>query len=299
MTPADRFRDGVAAGPAGQLPAGAGIGLRHCHIDAVLLERPSIPWLELLADNHFANGGPTLVQVDAVARHYPLTLHCVGMNLAGTDPLDPDYLRRVDDLRRRSAAAWVSDHLCFTAIDGRHYHELLPFPYTESTLCHVAARIQRVQERLGMPLVVENVSSYLRFRDSALTETEFLAELSARTDCGLLLDVNNLYVNQANHGDDLDAALAALPPARVQELHLAGFAQRDGWLLDAHGAPVAEPVWALYERVLRWLAAASVGPVPTLIEWDNDIPELGVLRGEAARADAVAAQASAVTAAVL
>ena len=172
-------------------------------------------------------------------------------------------------------------------------------PKLASTLCHVAARVQRVQERLGMPLVVENVSSYLRFRESALTEAEFLAELSARTDCGLLLDVNNLYVNQANHGDDLDAALAALPPWRVQELHLAGFAQRDGWLLDAHAAPVAAPVWAVYERVQRWLAAAGVGAVPTLIEWDNDIPELGTLRAEAARADAIAARASAATAAVL
>lgn len=286
MTQYRTDRGARAAGPRAPI-AGAGVGLRSRHIDQILRERPAVSWFELLADNHMADGGLTGAQLDAICARYPVTLHCVGMNLAGTDPLDRDYLRRVRALRDRSAAAWVSDHLCFTAHDGRHYHELLPFPYTEESLAHVAGRVLAIQDLLGERLVVENVSCYLRFADSTLSEAQFLAELGSLTDCLLLLDVSNLYVNQINHGEDPDAVLAALPLGRVREVHLAGHERKDGWLLDAHNAPVSAPVWALYARAARLLPE-----VPVLIEWDSDIPPLSVLLEEAARAEALRSQAS-------
>jgi len=278
LLPADR-----SAGRRGPSIAGAGIGLRICHIEALLQHRPSVPWLELLADNHLAEGGLTAAQVEAVAALYPLTVHCVGMNLAGSDPLDRTYVARVRDLQARTGAAWVSDHLCFTAEGGRYYHELLPFPYTDEALRHLAARVAQVQDWLGEPILVENLSAYLRFADTPMSEAQFLAELCRATDCRILLDVNNLYVNQVNHGEDPDAYLAALPLERVGEVHLAGYAERPGYLLDAHNNPVSAPVWALYRRVCRRLPG-----VATLIEWDDDIPDLDILVREAARAEAIA-----------
>ncbi|MBK1705519.1 DUF692 domain-containing protein [Halochromatium glycolicum] len=259
--------------------AGAGIGLRHCHLEQVLRERPPVPWLELLADNHLAAGGLEHAGLEAISVRYPLTLHCVGMNLAGCDPLDHKYLRQIIQLRERTGAAWVSDHLCFTAHNRRHYHELLPFPYTEEALRHVSERVLAVQDLLQAPLVVENVSAYLRFADSSLSEAEFLAALTHATDCELLLDLNNLYVNHVNHGDDVDAYLAALPLARVREVHLAGHAVKPGYLLDAHNDRVSPPVWALFRRLVQ-----ALPEVPVLIEWDNDIPALPVLLAEAERA---------------
>ena len=278
---------------ADRLIAGAGIGLRHCHLDQVLREQPPVPWLELLADNHLAEGGPERAWLDALGARYPLTLHCVGMNLAGCDPLDQQYVRRIVRLRERTGAAWISDHLCFTAHERRHYHELLPFPYTEESLRHVAERVLTVQDLIRAPLVVENVSAYLRFADSNLSEAEFLAALSSATDCELLLDLNNLYVNHVNHGDDIDAYLAALPLARVREVHLAGHAVKPGYLLDAHNDHVSPPVWALFRRLVR-----ALPEVPVLIEWDNDIPALPVLLAEAERAQAERDAASAPTDAV-
>lgn len=262
--------------------AGAGIGLRTCHIDEVLRERPGVPWFELLADNHLTQGGLVQAHVDAVRSDYPLTLHCVDMNLGGGDPIDLAYLARIRDLRDRCAAAWVSDHLCFTAVDGRNYHDLLPIPYTEEALRRVVDRVVSVQDFLGEPILVENVSSYLRFAESAVTEAQFLRELARDTDCFLLLDVNNLYVNHVNHGDELQTYLDALPLDRVREIHLGGYEPKDGFLLDAHNNPVSEPVWTLCEQV-----AGLLPDVPVLIEWDNDIPAFPVLRAEAARAEAV------------
>jgi uncharacterized protein (UPF0276 family) len=277
--------EGRRDGPGSRVPriSGAGIGLRTCHIDQVLRDLPDVPWFELLADNHLAAGGLVRAQVEAVRAHYPLALHCVDMNLAGADPLDLGYLRRVRDLRDRCGATWVSDHLCFTAVDGRNYHDLLPIPYTEEALTHVARRILMIQDFLGERLLVENVSSYLRFAESPLTEAQFLGALAREADCLLLLDVNNLYVNQVNHGDDLDTCLDALPLDRVMEIHLGGYEPKDGYLLDAHNNPVSEPVWRLYERV-----AGLLPDVPTLIEWDNDIPAFSVLLSEAERASRIA-----------
>jgi uncharacterized protein (UPF0276 family) len=274
-------------GPRSARIAGAGIGLRTCHIDEVLREQPAVSWFELLADNHLAEGGLVAAQIETVRARYPLALHCVGMSLAGPDPLDLAYLQRVRDLRDRTEAAWVSDHLCFTAVDGRHYHDLLPFPYTGEALSHVKARVLSVQDFLGEPLVVENVSSYLRFADSSLSEAQFLSELSQETDCLLLLDVNNLYVSHVNHGDDLKDFLAALPLSRVQEIHLAGYERKEGYLLDAHNNRVSAPVWDIYEQV-----CCSLPQVPSLIEWDNDIPSFGVLMEEASRAQSFATTAA-------
>lgn len=253
---------------------------------AEVLDRGTdVPWFELLADNHMARGGVTAAQVEALRGRWPLTLHCVGMNLGGVDPLDQAYLAGVVHLARRIGAAWISDHLCFTACHGRHYHDLLPLPYTEQALTHVAARVHEVQERLGQALVVENVSAYLRYGESALGEAQFLAELVARTGCGILLDVNNLYVNHFNHGDDVAAYLDALPLAAVREIHLAGYQHQGDYLLDAHNGPVAAPVWALFEEV-----AGLLPRVPVLIEWDDRIPPFAVLREEARRAEAVMAR---------
>lgn len=265
----------------------AGIGLRLPHVPKLLDQGTDVPWFELLADNHLASGGLVHTLTAAVAERWPLTLHCVGMNLAGNDPLDFGYLHRIRELGTRTDARWISDHLCFTSCHGRQFHDLLPFPYTQEALEHVVARVHQIQDFLRRPLVVENVSVYIRFDESVMTEAQFLAELTARTDCGLLLDVNNLYVNHANHGDDIDAYLDALPLRAVREIHLAGYSEQDGYLLDTHSQHVHAPVWALYRRLVAWLP-----DTPTLIEWDNDIPEFSVLREEARRADAIQRRAA-------
>lgn len=261
---------------------GAGLGLRMPHVAEILDHGADVPWFELLADNHLAAGGPISAQTDAVASRWPLTLHCVGMNIGGTDALDFDYLARIRSLAKRVEAAWISDHLCFTSCHGHNFHDLLPLPYTSEALAHVAARVQRIQDFFGQPLVVENISAYLRFRESNRSEAEFLSELVERTGCGLLLDVNNLYVNHVNHGEDIDAYLAALPLAAVREIHLAGYSRQDGYLLDTHDHPVHPPVWSLYARVVE-----AVPEVPTLIEWDNDLPAFSVLLDQARQADSV------------
>ncbi len=271
------------AGTRDRAISGAGIGLRTCHIERVLTERPPVPWFELLADNHLATGGLVAAQLEALRDHYALTLHCVDMNLGGCDALDLDYVSRVRDLRDRCGALLVSDHLCFTAVDGRHYHDLLPIPYTGEALTRVAGRVQAAQDLLQQPLVLENVSSYLRFAHSDRSEAEFLAELCSRTGCLLLLDLNNLYVNQVNHGEDPADFLQALPLDRVAEIHLGGYETMDGYLLDAHNNPVSEPVWRLYE-----LACGLLPEVPVLIEWDNDIPDFDLLREQAELASDIA-----------
>lgn len=262
-------------------PAGAGIGLCSQQVHRLLDHGTDVPWFELLADNYLAAGGLIVAQLEALRERWPLTLHCVGMNVGGTDPLDETYLGQIKILSKCTDAAWISDHLCFTAYHGRHYHDLLPVPYTEAALDHIAGRVQCIQEYFGQPLVLENVSAYLRFRESVLTEAEFLAELVQRTGCAILLDVNNLYVNHANHGDDIDTYLAALPMHAVREIHLAGYQDHGDYLLDAHNHRVSEPVWSLFERVI-----AKAPHTPVLIEWDKDIPEFAVLREEARKAEA-------------
>lgn len=258
---------------------GAGIGLRARHYRELLAERPPVPWLEVLSDNYFGDGGQPLDQLDAVRAHYPVALHGVGLSLGSSDPLDREYLARLKRLVRRVEPAWVSDHLAWISADGIYLHELLPLPYTEEALAHVASRILETQDFLGQQLLIENPSSYLSFRQADMTEPQFLAELVRHTGCAILLDVNNAYVSAVNHGWDALAYVRALPAQSIREIHLAGYEEHDAYLFDTHGHRVHAPVWDLYAATL-----AELGPVPTLIEWDTDIPPLAVLLEEAARA---------------
>ena len=263
---------------------GTGLGLRSAHIDRVLTEHPPVPWFEVLADNHTAPGGLVPRQLAAVRADYPMTFHCVGMSLGGTDPLDFDYLRTVKHLMQTVEPSQVSDHLCFSKHASHQYHDLLPLPYTEEALRHVSERIRQVQDFLGVRLLVENVSGYLTYQHSTLTEPEFLAALTGAADCDLLFDVNNAWVNEVNHGTPARDFLQHLPLERIRELHLAGFEDKGAYLIDAHNNRVADPVWALFAEVIRQLPE-----VPVLIEWDNDLPALEVLLDEAARAERIRA----------
>jgi len=273
------------------LPIAAGIGLRAPHVGLVLAQRPKVPWLEFHSENYFADGGPALADLDRIRADYPLSMHGVGLSLGSTDPLDVTHLAKLKRLADRIEPSRVSEHLCWSSVNGRHYNDLLPLPYTDEALDHVCRRVEAVQDYLGREILVENVSSYVAFPESTLTEGAFVAAVAVRTGCKLLVDVNNIYVNARNHGIDADAYLAAIPPAAVAEIHLAGFDASGPCLIDTHGAPVAPEVWLLYERAL-----ARFGPVATLIEWDTDIPDFAVLQREAATAqsylearDAVAA----------
>ena len=261
---------------------GAGIGLRTPHVRQVRDERPAVPWLEVHSENYYADGGPALAALVRIRADYPLSLHGVGMSLGSTDPLDRTHLGKLARLIARTEPALVSEHLCWSGVGGRALNDLLPLPYTEEALAHVCARVAEVQDFLGRELLVENVSSYLAFADATIPEWEFVAAVTRRTGCKLLCDVNNIHVNAVNHGFDADAYLAALPRDAVAEIHLAGFEATDTCLIDTHGAPVAPEVWALYRR-----AIARFGPVPTLIEWDTDIPPLATLLAEAATAQRI------------
>lgn len=262
--------------------AGAGIGLRAPHVGRVLAERPAVPWFEVHSENYYVEGGPALAALDRVRADYPISLHGVGMSLGGADPLDPAHLAKLARLVARTEPALVSEHLCWSAAGGRALNDLLPLPYTDESLDHVCERVARVQDFLGRAIAVENVSSYLAFADSTIPEWEFVAAVARRTGGRILCDVNNIHVNAVNHGFAADAYLAALPREAIAEIHLAGFDASGPCLVDTHGAPVAPEVWALYAR-----AIARFGPVPTLIEWDTDIPPLETLLAEAAKAEAV------------
>ncbi|VAW47173.1 Uncharacterized protein conserved in bacteria, NMA0228-like [hydrothermal vent metagenome] len=266
--------------------SGVGIGLRSQHIQEILTALPNtlpnIGWLELLADNHLAEGGLDVVQLDAIAEHYPLTLHCVGMSLASVEPLDLDYCQKIKKLSKRVNARCISEHLCFSAALGLYSHDLLPIPYNQKTLAHCVQRVLQVQEVLGERILVENVSSYMTFQDSDMDEVDFICALAEQADCDLLVDVNNIYVNQLNHGLDGEAYIDQLPLDRIKEIHLAGYQQQDNFVLDAHNNPVSEPVWQLYRRLI-----AKRPSIPTLIEWDNDIPPLTVLLKEAEKAHSI------------
>jgi uncharacterized protein (UPF0276 family) len=234
------------------------------------------------SENYFADGGSALRALMRIRADYPIALHGVGLSLGSTDPLDFDHLAKLRRLAQRVEPALVSEHLCWSGVDGRHYNELLPLPYTEEALVHVCARVSAAQEFLGRELAIENVSSYHAFAESTLDEAAFVAAVAERTGCQLLLDVNNVHVNAHNHGFDARAYLDAIDPARVAEMHLAGFEDRGGLLADTHGAPVADEVWALYRHALE-----RFGPRPTLIEWDTDIPSFEVLARQAARAQSL------------
>jgi uncharacterized protein (UPF0276 family) len=261
---------------------GAGIGLRAPHYREFLDDAPAVDWLEVHSENFFGDGGFDLHVLDRVRERYPLSLHGVGLSIGAAATGDAEegrfarHLARLAALVARSEPVAVSEHLCWGAIDTRHFNDLLPLPYTREALTHVSARVDRVQQTLKRPLLVENVSSYVAFAVSEMTELDFLAELARATGCGVLFDVNNLYVNAFNHGFDAAAALARFPREPVAEIHLAGHLVTGDALVDDHGSRVAPAVWTLYE-----LALERFGPVPTLIEWDTDVPPLAVLLDEA------------------
>lgn len=263
--------------------SGTGIGLRSPHINEILTDLPSIPWFELLADNHLVEGGLIPLQLEKICQHYPVTFHSVGLSLASVDPLDLGYLGKLKQLMQQYGIAWLSEHCCFTSVGGFHSHDLLPIPYSEESLAHMVKRISQVQEFLGKQILIENVSSYMKFAESTLDEVDFISELAEQADCLLLVDVNNIYVNHMNQGIDAEKYLACLPYDKIKEIHLAGFEDHGDYILDAHNNPVAEPVWQLYEKLIQ-----HVPDVPTLIEWDNDIPSLQRLVAEAQRADDIA-----------
>ncbi|MFA7398875.1 MAG: DUF692 domain-containing protein [Sideroxydans sp.] len=260
------------------LPCVAGIGLRAPHYREVLDTLPRLGWVEAHTENFFGGGAP-LHTLLAVRQHYAVSLHGVGMGLASPAPLNEDHLAALKRLCDVVQPARVSEHLCWNTVNGDVINDLLPFPHTHAALAHVASRIDQVQAVLGRQLLVENLSSYLSFTSSEMSEGEFLAELVRRTGCGILFDVENLYVNVRNLGVDEDEFIRAIPTHAVGEYHLAGFSMRDGCLVDTHDHPVCDAVWTLYEKVLR-----HIGPRPTLIEWDGNIPALPVLMAEASKA---------------
>jgi len=264
------------------LPLAAGIGLRAPHVAHVLAARPRVAWFEVHSENYFADGGTALRALDRIRADYPIALHGVGLSLGSTDALDVGHLEKLRRLAQRIEPALVSEHLCWSGVDGRHYNDLLPLPYTEEALDHVCARVAAAQDFLRRAIAVENVSSYYRFPESSLSEAAFVAAVAARTGCRVLLDVNNINVNAHNLGLDAHAYLDAIDPATVAEIHLAGFEDRGDLLVDTHGTRVAPQVWSLYARALE-----RFGPRPTLLEWDTDIPAFDVLAGEAAAAQSM------------
>jgi len=265
-----------------EVPARAGIGLRAQHYTDVLETRPGIAWLEVHSENYFGAGGQPHYFLEQFRARYPLSLHGVGLSLGSTDALDYAHLGKLKTLIARYQPGLVSEHLCWGSVGGRHLNDLLPLPYTEEALCHVCERICWTQDFLGRQILIENVSSYIQFAQSTIPEWEFVAAVARATGCGILLDVNNLYVNAVNHKFDPLRYLEAIPVETVQEIHLAGFDSNGECLVDTHGKPVCDAVWALYREALE-----RFGKIPTLIEWDTDIPELSVLLEEARKADAI------------
>jgi len=264
---------------------GHGVGLRPKHFPQLWDGTARVDWFEAISENYMVAGGRPRAALERARSMAPLVLHGVSLSIGSTDPLDEAYLRALGDLVARMEPAWVSDHLCWSGVGGHYAHDLLPLPYTEEALAHVVRRVVAVQERLGRQIIIENVSSYLTYTHSTLAEWEFLGAVAERADCGLLLDVNNVYVSATNHGFSADAYLAGLPPDRVGQIHLAGHTDMGTYLFDTHDAPVIEPVWDLYRQALR-----RFGRVSTLVEWDDHIPELDVVCAEAERARAVEAE---------
>ena len=254
---------------------GFGLGLRTEHYADFERRGTTVDWLEILSENYMVPGGRPLHHLDRIRADHPMVMHGVSMSIGGTDPLDLDYLRELKALAARVQPAWLSDHLCWTGVNGRNLHDLLPLPMSEAALRHVAARLDEVQHRLGRRIAIENLSSYVRFAADEMREYEFVAELLKRTDALLLLDVNNVYVSSVNHGFDARAYIDAMPADRVVQIHLAGHSEQDGFLVDTHDAPVCDAVWDLYRYTLTRL-----GPRPTMIERDDHIPALDELLAE-------------------
>ncbi len=266
---------------------GYGLGLRVEHYRELFDAAPHaawrVDWFEALSENYMVDGGPPLANLARVRARWPIVLHGVSLSIGSIDPLDRAYLHRLKRLAESVQPAWVSDHLCWTGVDGTHLHDLMPLPYTEEALDHVAARVRQVQDVLQRRILLENVSSYVSFHASQLGESQFLAEVARRADCLILLDINNVHVSAANHGFDARAYLDEIPVERVQQFHLAGHEHGDALIIDTHDAPIVDPVWDLYAHAVR-----RFGAVSTMIERDDRIPPLAELVAELDRARAIA-----------
>jgi len=268
-----------------RLDLGHGIGLRARHFTEFLEKRPPVSWVEVVTENFMADGGRPIAVLEKVRRDMPVVLHGVSLSIGSVDPLSRSYLSDLEDLVNRIEPALVTDHLCWGTHRGQYVHDLLPLPYTEESLDHVAGRVASVQERLGRRILLENPSSYVAFRDSAMTEWEFLTALCTRSGCGILLDVNNVYVSARNFGFDPIDYLDGIDPRHVGQFHLAGHRDKGRYLLDTHDGAVPPAVWDLYREALR-----RFGRVPSLVEWDDHIPPLEEVVAESRRAAAIEAE---------
>jgi uncharacterized protein len=264
---------------------GHGVGLRPTHYPRLWNGTARVDWFEVISENFMIAGGRPLAALERARALAPVVLHGVSLSIGSTDPLDDAYLDALRALAARYDPAWISDHLCWSSVGGRHAHDLLPLPYTEEALDHVVARVRAVQERLGRQILLENVSSYLTYSHSTISEWEFLGAVVERADCGLLLDVNNVYVSATNHGFPAATYLAGLPPDRIGQIHLAGHSDMGAYLFDTHDGPVIEAVWDLYRQAVR-----RFGRISTLVEWDDRVPDLEIVCAEAARARDVEAE---------
>ncbi len=263
---------------------GFGLGLRAQHYAEILADNPpNVDWFEVLSENYMIKGGKPLHMLDRVREQFPVVMHGVSMSIASTSPLNMDYLAQLKSLADHVQPRWLSDHLCWTGVHGKNLHDLMPVPYTEEALNHIAGRISQVQDFLGRRIAIENVSSYIEFKESEMTEWEFVAELANRADCWLLLDVNNVFVSGQNHRFSETAFIEAIPVERVVQFHLAGHSEGKSCLIDTHDQPVCDEVFDLYEKALR-----HFGPVSTMIERDDNIPPLAELEAELDRARNIA-----------
>jgi len=259
---------------------GVGIGLRIPHYGHILERKPAVDWFEIISENFMVDGGRPLHTLDRILEQYRVVQHGVSMYFGSADPLDREHLRRLKALARRTRTPWLSDHLCWGSVDGRYSHDLLPLPYTWEAVRHTAGKIRQAQDALEVPVIVENVSSYAEFHVSEMTEWQFLAEVAQAADCGILLDVNNIYVSSRNHGFDPFEYLEAVPAERVAQIHIAGHSTFERYVLDTHDHPVLDQVWRLYARAIE-----RCGPTATLLEWDASIPSFEEVHGEALKAN--------------
>jgi uncharacterized protein len=271
---------------------GVGVGLRTVHYAHILEKKPDVDFFEILSENYMDTGGRPLWVLEQVAERYPVVLHGVSLSIGGSDPLDRAYLAKLKRLADSTRARWVSDHLCWTGVAGRNTHDLLPMPLTEAALAHVTERVKAVSDAIGRPLFLENASTYAEFAASSMPEWEFFGRLMEQADCGMLLDVNNVYVSSFNHGFDPKKYIDAIDPTRVAQYHLAGHTNKGTHIIDTHNDYVIDPVWELYRR-----SVVRTGRVATLLEWDADIPAFDVVHGEAQKARAFRGEEKAVAAA--
>ncbi|MGH8752154.1 MAG: MNIO family bufferin maturase [Burkholderiales bacterium] len=254
---------------------GFGLGLRTDHYEEILSTRPDVDWFEVLSENYMVPGGKPLHYLERIREQYPVVMHGVSLSIGSSDPLNQDYLKQLKTLADRIEPKWVSDHLCWTGVEGLNLHDLMPLPYTEEAIKHVAQRVKQVQDHLGRRFLLENVSSYVTYKHSRLTEWEFLSAIAQEADCLILLDINNIYVSSFNHGFDPQDYLNGIPVERVQQHHLAGHLNCGNYIVDTHDHPVIDPVWDLYAKAVQ-----RFGPVSTIIERDDNIPPLADLLAE-------------------